>query len=166
MKNIPLVFLCACLVLTSVGCGGGRDRSTQSLALDLLEHSGESAERMIVYESSAQEGELSFMPESLKEDMYGKKRAKEGFGMVEEYVVYLSSDGLGELALFKCFSSSECDGVAAMLLERADALKVALKASPYFEKSNAIAVRIKGVYVMMAFVKDAQAVCGRFMKLI
>lgn len=162
MKNIPLVFLCVCIALLSVGCKGRQDGFAQSVAQELLARSGENLRRVTVYEGSASEGYASFMPRAERERMYGRGRVEECFGRIEDYIIYISSDAPGELALFKCFSRSDTDIVAAMLLERADALKVALRNTPYSQKSREISVRVKGKYVMMAFVDEPERVCKYF----
>lgn len=166
MKNIPLVFLCVCILVSFFGCTDVRSTNTTQLLIELSHRSEQNTERAFLFESEAKEGDITFLSEGTKIALYGDKRSAECFPLIEEYAILLCTNGVGELAVFKCFSESDTDLVAAMCLERADLLKVALKSTSFADKSADISVTIRGKYVLMAFTDHNRSVCERFLKMI
>jgi hypothetical protein len=118
-----------------------------------------------LYSSLATEGEKKYFSEEQKKDMFGEKRAHECFALVEEYAIYVSTCEIKEIAVFKCYSSSDTDIVSAMCLERADALSVVLNSISALDKKQKAHVEIHGDYVLFSFADRSEALIKRFVSL-
>ena len=102
-----------------------------------------------VYLMSANEGDVEYLSERVKNVLYGKKEVKEVFPMIKDYAIYVSSVEVPyEIAVFCCYSRSDADAVVKMCLGRADSLKAYMSHTLEFEK---ISVRVmeKGRFVSM-----------------
>ena len=153
-----LLFLCGC---------SGEEPETYSLLKDLLTVSDEDFDGSgYVYSSRAREGDAEYILPDTLADLYGEKYIAEIGRLVEEYAIFLSSRGVGEIAVFKCYSRSDSDTVSTMLLERAEELKVALRNTEWAEKSGEIRIEVKGKYLLFAFTHRVEHICEDFQSLV
>lgn len=166
VKIICLVFIFLISVFCT-GCSSGEDAHCEDILPELLAVSGEDFEgNGEIYFGNSAEGELGYLSESMKAKLYGESEAELAFSKIEDYALFLSSRVPGEIAIFKCYSASDTDTVAAMCLERADTLKVALRGSEWEGKSEKIRVTIHRRYVVMSFTDHSQKVIDRFRSLV
>lgn len=157
-----LVALC---LLFSCGCSR-EIPDAYSLLCDLLLRSGEDTDGSgYIYSKTAEEGSEGYLTDERLILLYGEKYEKLS-PLVEDCALYISARGVGELAIFKCFSRSDTDALLPLLLERADLLKVGLRGTPFEEKSRAISIRISGKYLLFCFVETPKHVEKRFFELI
>ena len=99
---------------------------------------------------------LRELPSDTMSVMYGAN-AKDVFELIEEYSIYLCAAGAPyEVAVFKCYSSSDSDSVAALCLGRADALSVLLRGTEYADIARNSAVCVKGKYTVMVIAPDPE----------
>lgn len=106
-----------------------------------------------IYLCGADEGSENFLSPDTACVMYGKE-AENDLKLTDDFAIYLSSFALPcEVAVFRCYSSSDTDTVAAMCLERADMIKVLLKDTGAAELCEGAEVVVCGHYVVM-FVTD------------
>lgn len=168
MKKIIALYLCVAMTLFFCSCGSCQsDRSTSTLDIlcELLAYSGEDTDgNGIIYSSDSEEGETGFFTRDTAISMYGEKRVNECFKLIEEFAVFTATRELGEVAVFRCYSSSDTDLISAMFMERADDIKVSLRNGKYEEKSSNIRVQIKGHYVLFSFVNNNDKLVERFNK--
>ncbi len=109
-----------------------------------------------IYFSDSKEGSPTYFPDQLYSVMYGEGAKERYFSKIEDFAIFISQRTAGELAVFRCYSSSECDDIARMCLDRADEIKVALRGSEYEEKSRAIKVGVYGHIVAFYFVENVR----------
>ena len=107
-----------------------------------------------VFLKYAEEGDVFFASEKIKETMYGK-RFLEDLEKTEDFAVYVSASAPYEIAVFKCYSKNDTEDVLQMCYERADELKVALRFGQWEEASRGILIRIYGRYVLFLFTDSA-----------
>ena len=100
--------------------------------------------------------------------LYGENRVCQLFdgNKIEDYAMFFSTRGVGEIAIFKCYSRTDTREVARMCLERADEIKVLLHKSEWREKSESIKIIISGQHVLMAFAQNTEKVESKFKSLI
>ena len=168
MKFIRIisVALAFSFVIVLVGCAKEKT-DTYSLLCDLLLYSGEDTDGSgYIYSSSADEESIGYLSDGMLRRLYGEKYEKSAAPLVEDAALFISARGAGELALFRCYSSSDTDTLLKLLLERADTLKVGLRGSAYEQKSEGIVVEIRGKYVLFCFVEEPMSVSDRFDELI
>ncbi len=163
-KKALLIFIFAFVFLFS-SCTYSNKSNTQQLLAELIAISGESMESGSFYISSAEEQEPGYMSDDTKKLLYGS-RAQSSFEKIEEYTVFVSARGAGELALFKCFSASDTREIEKMCLERAEEIKVALRHTPYEDKSRKIQVCVSGKLVFMCLCDNARGAVEAFKRII
>lgn len=150
------VFLTVCLLLLSLlsSCKMGRACSCEEALTKMLAVSGEAvADGGRIYLSDADEGELEYLAPEDIENIYGCG-ANSCFEKIAEYALYTSARAPGEIAVFRCHSSTDTREVAQMCLERSDMLKVALRGTQWREKAGDIRVSINGRYVLLTFTEN------------
>lgn len=152
-----------CLLLS---CGCSRETpDAYSLLCDLLLRSGEDTDGSgYIYSKTAEEGSEGYLTDGRLVLLYGEKYEKLA-PLVEDCALYISARGVGELALFKCYSRSEVDALLPLLLGRADLLKVGLRGTPFEEKSLRISVEVRGRYLLFCFVESQRQTRERFFEL-
>lgn len=167
MKSIRLV--AAALALCALAFCGCSDSTPDaySLLCGVLLCSGEDIDGSgYIYSSTAEEGNLGYLSQEMMATLYGDNYSEHIAPLVEECSVFLSSRGVGELAVFKCYSRSDTDLVLKALLKRADTLKVGLRNTAWEEKSRGIEIKIKGKYLLFCFVENTDRAAEKFAALI
>ncbi len=137
-------------------CGGcaRSDNSAENLLCEICASLSLPAGRL--YLRGADEGSENFLSLDTMSVMYGNE-AENDFAVIEDFAIYVSEVALPcEVAVFRCYSSSDTDTVAAMCLERADMIKVLLKDTGLAELCEGTEVVVRGHYVVM-LVTDAPA---------
>ncbi len=130
------------LCLSLVSCSAAKKDSGEILGA-LMEHCG-TLPRGVIYEKSAPEGEGGYMSPTLAEALYGE-RAAQYFSLLEEYSIYLSSFASPyEIAVFKCYSSTDARKIERMCRERADIVSVALRRTEFYELCGNIRIVREG----------------------
>ena len=165
-KALFIILITLCMVLTS--CVSS-DMSCANILNSLLAVSGEDTEgNGIIYFDDVEEGEIGYLSRDNKVLLYSENRIRQLFDekKIEDYAMFFSTRGIGEIAVFKCYSGTDCGEVARMCLERTDEIKVLLRKSEWREKSENIRVVVSGKYVLMIFVQNADKVESRFKSLI
>ncbi len=148
------------------GSCSNNDIGTERLFSELLAVSGESIENNgYTYLSSIPKDDIGGLSEENRKLLYGDS-FESSFKKIEEYAIFVSTRGAGELAVFKCHSASDTAEIAKMCFERADSIKITLRRTPYEEKSRAIRVCVSKKFVIMCFVEDGRAVEERFKTLV
>ncbi len=167
MKRYIALIICVISALTSCSCSGKSDVGCFDVLCELLVFSkaGVGSDECL-YSSTAEEGEVGYFPEDLKNTFFGEKRAEECFSLIEECAMFVSAREIEELAVFRCYSRSDTDSVAAMCLERADMLKVALNSVGIKDTSQKAHVEIHGKYVLYSFMDRSEAISEYFIGLI
>ena len=142
------------LTVLFVGCAG-EPRSAEDMLLEICVSLSMPAGR--VYFRAAEEGSENFLPVDTTEVMYGED-AEEIFALVEDFAIYVSEIASPrEVAVFRCYSSSDTDSVAAICLERVDMIRVLLKDGGASELAQGAQVTVRGHYVVMIVTGDAEA---------
>lgn len=167
MKRYVAFIICVISTFTCCSCSGSSEVRCFDILCELLVFSkGEVGSDECLYSSTAEEGEIGYFPEELKNTFFGEKRAEECFSVIEECAVFASAREIEELAVFRCYSRSDTDSVAAMCLERADRLKVALNSVGIKDTSQKAHVEIHGKYVLYSFMDRSEAITEYFIGLI
>lgn len=148
------------------GCSK-RDADAYSVLAALVIASGEDFEQNgYVYSSRASEGDAEYLPRDTLATLYGEKYIEYWDETVEECALFLCTRGVGEIAVFKCYSRSDTETVSTMLLERADELKVALRHTEWEEESGEISIEVKGKYLLFAFTRRSEQLSKDFRSLV
>ena len=106
------------------------------------------------YLSQAEEGEENYLSPDTASALYGARALEEKLPLVEEYAIYLAASAPCEIAVFKCRSRSDTDGVAEMCLERADALGALMKGTALDGLYGQARVTKHKKYVVMILCED------------
>ena len=153
MKRIIFAFVCVWLTVSLVACSTGSGRSAEDILYEICNDMELPAGS--TYLSAAEEGSEKYLSDHLIESLYGKKAKEENFSLIEDYAIYLSSFAAPyEVAIFKCFSSSDTDTVASMCLQRADVLAVVLRDTGFSYLSERVNVTVRGHFVVMLVAED------------
>lgn len=148
-RLLPVLLLFAFLFS---GCSAKKGLSCEDIAVKLLSYAGGGAlESGQIFLLGAREGSAEYFSNENKAILYGKKAAEYSFGKIEDAAVFVSSRGVDEIAVFKCYSSSDTGEIARMCLSRADMLKIAFKGTEWAEKAKRIRVSIHKKFVLMVF---------------
>lgn len=155
MKRLKVFFL---VILSATLFLGGCERETLSaeemlcdICISLSMPVGQ------IYLSGSEEGSENFLTLDMADAMYGAE-AEKVLSLVEDFAIYVSGVGAPrEAAVFRCYSRSDTDTVAALCLERIDAINVLLKDSGAAELVSGAQVTLRGHYVVMLVTDDAEA---------
>ncbi len=144
---VPFLLFCSC---------ERKSADTAELLSALMEGAGELPQGRI-YQGDAEEGSDAYLSPSLREAMYGAE-SKEIFSLMEGYSIYLSSFAAPfEIAVFRVYSASDAETVAAMCLGRADELRVLLRQTELRELGESVRILLRGRTVIMGVTEDADA---------
>ena len=143
---ISLIFVCTCLL----SCGNESTSAEEMLSSIMAKSNGLPAGE--IYLKGASEGEKGYFSQSLCESMYGED-AYEMLTFVEDYAIYMSSmQAPYEIAIFKCFSSTDTEKIGTLCLERAEILRVLLGKTEWRELVDSASVRVSGRTVIMTVI--------------
>lgn len=143
---ISLIFVCTCLL----SCGNESTSAEEMLSSVMAKSKGLPAGE--IYFKGAFEGEKGYFSQSLCESMYGGD-AYSMLTFVEDYAIYMSSmQAPYEIAIFKCFSSTDTEKIGTLCLERAEILRVLLGKTEWRELVDSASVRVSGRTVIMTVI--------------
>lgn len=151
---LPVLFLSACAGKKDVKCevileeiareigGGSKEDALSGLS------AGE------VYVPGKAPGEEGYLSPFVLESLYGA-HAEEAFSQIEDYAVYLSSVAEPyEIAVFRCCTVSDADGVVELCRERRDLLQTLLRDTDFRQMTDCIRIIRHGKYVVMTLTAD------------
>ena len=145
---ISLIFVCTCLL----SCGNESTSAEEMLSSIMAKSNGLPAGE--IYLKGVSEGEKGYFSQSLCESMYGED-AYEMLSFVEDYAIYMSSvQAPYEIAVFKCFSSTDAEKMGTLCLERAEILRVLLGKTEWRELVDSASVRVSQRTVIMTVIGD------------
>ena len=99
-------------------------------------------------------GEEGYLSPFVLESLYGA-HAEEAFSQIEDYAVYLSSVAEPyEIAVFRCCTVSDADGVVELCRERRDLLQTLLRDTDFRQMTDCIRIIRHGKYVVMTLTAD------------
>ena len=169
MKKKALFIFVLVICISFGSCSTKNAFSCEDILGEMLKVSGENVEgNGIIYFANADESTFGYLSQEDKELIYGKNRVEQLFDCkkIEDYAMFFSTRGVGEIAIFKCYSRAYTKETARMCMERADEIKVLLRNSEWREKSEGIKVVIYKEYVLMIFAEQPHKVENRFKNLI
>lgn len=143
--SVCFILLCSC---------ASEQKSCEDIALWLCDELKLPVGQM--YCRGEEGASLRTLPSDTMRIMYGDN-AQEIFELLEDYSIYLCAAGAPyEVAVFKCRSASDSDGVAALCLERAGELSVLLRDTEYADICRNARVVSRGKYTVMVIAPDAE----------
>ena len=105
-----------------------------------------------IYLKNSSEGSARYFSRTICESMYGEG-AYEMLGLVEDFAIYVSSaQAPYEIAVFKCFSSTDAEKLGALCFERTELLGVLLGKTKWKELVERSTVTLDGRNVIMKVV--------------
>ncbi len=149
MKRIIIFSLILALVLSLSSCAD--TRSAEDVLLDITKDI-DALPFGNLYLKSANEGEDAHPTDSLIRSLYHDRATEYEFTLIEDYAIYICSHKPCEVAVYKCYSSSDTDVIAAMCLSRIDKLCVWLEGTPFADIPKNASVRINGRFVSVIMV--------------
>ena len=157
-----LVSISMCFLL----CSCKQEKNSFDILCELISFGGyDSNTEAFIYSTTASEGEIGYFSGELRITLYGEDQVEECFSLIEDCSVYISPRNVGELAVFKCYSRSDTGSIAAMCLERADILSVALNSIDALNKNQKAHVEIHGRYVFFSFIDQSESLIEHFRRL-
>ena len=125
------VFLAFVLCLSLSSCSARRELHTAEILADIMEYC-DGLPRGVIYTSEAEVGAEGYLSPALVEALWGED-AEEGFSMLEEYSVYLSSFAAPyEIGVYRCYSATDAERIEELCRARADIVSVALRQTEYY----------------------------------
>lgn len=157
-----LVMIALCLSLVSCA---SRAHSTDMILGRLMEECGELPSGKI-YRGGRESVSEGSLPPELMCALYGED-AKESFLSVSEYSIYLSSFASPyEIAVFRCYSSTDAIDIERLCRARGDIVSVALRQTDYYELCDNILIVREGRCVVFAMTDSPRSVERLIKKLI
>ena len=152
LRGVLIALLSVALIL----CGCERDRrSAEELLCEVCSSLSMPAGR--IYLSGAEEGNENFLDIETAKALYGTD-AESVLSLVEDFAIYVSAKASPcEAAVFRCYSASDTDTVAAICLERVDMIRILLKDIGAARLADGAQVAIRGDCVFLLIVEDHEA---------
>ena len=106
-----------------------------------------------IYLSAAKEGDVSYISAELLSTMYGidLENVEEHFKICEDIAIYLSNSAPYEIAVFKCYSSTDASSIAALCMKRIENMRVLLRNTEWYSASDGAHVEISQHIVIATF---------------
>ena len=94
------------------------------------------------------------MSEALSEALWGEDAA-EGFGMLSDYAIYMSSFASPyEIGVLLCYSSTDARRIEELCMSRADIISVALRQTEFYGLCRNVRVVRRGRVVIFLMTDD------------
>ncbi len=145
MKKIVLFTVIIALILSHLS-SCGETRTAEDVLLSITKNL-DSLPYGNLYLKSAKEGEAAYLTRDAITSLYHEGAREYEFTLIEDFAIYLCPKEPREVAVFKCYSSSDTDLVASMCLRRIDMLRIALEETPYKDVPKRAKVDISGRFV-------------------
>ena len=124
-------FLALLLCLSLSSCSAKRELHTAEILADIMA-SCDGLPHGVIYTPEAEEGEEGYLSPALAEALWGED-AEEGFSMLCDYSVYLSSFAAPyEIGVYRCYSATDAERIEELCRARADIVSVALRQTEYY----------------------------------
>ena len=149
MKKITLFAIILALLLSLVSCSD--TRSAEDILLGITKDI-DSLPFGNLYLKSAKEGDISHATDTLIQSLYYDRATEYELTLVEDYAIYIASHKPCEVAVYKCYSASDTDVIAAMCLSRIDKLCVWLAETPFSDIPKNASVKVNGRIVSVIMV--------------
>ncbi|MBQ8849143.1 MAG: hypothetical protein IJ011_02275 [Clostridia bacterium] len=150
MKLFRFILIIA-LCLSLCSCGG--ERPTGDILSELME-ACPSLPEGVIYSKGTIEGEEGYLSDTLAEALYGEDAA-ECFALVEDYSIYISSFATPyEIAVLRCYSSTDAIRIEQLCRARADIVSVALRHTEFYALCQNIRVLREGETVVFLMTDD------------
>ena len=148
MKRFVVLILTVCFIAVFLLSCAREQRSAEEVLSSLMaDNQGLPAGE--IYQKNAKEGENAYFSQSLCESMYGS-RAAELLTVTEDFAIYMSSAAAPyEIAVFKCYSSTDAEKIAAVCMSRAEDLRVLLSKTEWRELCDSAKIKVDGRIVVM-----------------
>lgn len=151
-KGFCLLF---CLLLLALSSCSFHKKSSDRIRSELMEEM-EDLPAGVCYRSAEEEGEEGYLPSAALRAMYGEEA--EALLRSTDFSIYLSSFAEPyELAVFCAETRADARAVYALLLSRADDVRVALRRTEFEPLGEEITVLLSGRYAVMGVTKDGEA---------
>lgn len=145
MKKFILFTVTIALVL-SLFSSCGDTRSAEELLLSITKDL-DSLPYGNLYLKSASESDASFLTNDTIVSLYHEGAVDYEFTLIEDFAIYLCQKEPCEIAVYKCYSSSDTDLIASMCLRRIDMLRILLEETPYKDIPKKAKIEISGKFV-------------------
>ena len=141
---LSAVILAICVILAACG----EPQSSCSEELDAL-LAGAARPAGVTYICGAVEGGESYLAPETARALYGED-AEAVLSLCEDFAIFLSErPNPFEAAVLRCYSASDCDKVARMLLSRIEDIRIALRGTELAGAYDTAEVKISGRTVTM-----------------
>lgn len=138
LSFILTVLLC----LSLVSCGGRRQSAYEMLSS--VTAGLEELPQGVIYVASAEMGEEGYLSPTVAEALWGDD-ADEGFSMLSDYAIYMSSFAAPyEIGVFCCYSATDARRIEELCRARADIVRVALKQTEFYYLCGNLRIVRKG----------------------
>ena len=143
------------LVLCLCSCTYGEKEPAEILSVLMEETDG--LPMGVIYVAGAEEGEDGYLSELMAEALYGED-ATECFALVQDYSIYLSAYAAPyEIAVFKCYSSTDASRVEQLCRQRADIVSVAIRSTEFYGLCENIRIVKRGRTVVFAMTDEPES---------
>ena len=151
---LPVLFLSACAGKKDVKCEVILEEVAREIGGGSKEDALSGLPAGEVYVPGKAPGEEGYLWPFVLESLYGA-HAEEAFSQIEDYAVYLSSVAEPyEIAVFRCCTVSDADGVVELCRERRDLLQTLLRDTDFRQMTDCIRIIRHGKYVVMTLTAD------------
>ena len=138
--------LCSCSV---------REKGTAEILSELMSEL-DGLPSGVVYDADAEEGEDGYLSPFMAEALYGED-ASECFALAEDYSIYLSAYATPyEIAVFRCYSSTDATRIEQLCRDRADIVSVALRSTEFYRLCQSIRIIKRGHTVVFAMTDEPE----------
>ena len=145
-RSLLLYFIILAVCASLFSCGEAQKSCSEELGILLGDTVLPVGETYVCGAEEASEGYLS--PDTARA-LYGED-AGEILALCEDFAIFVSSrPNPFEAAVFRCYSASDCDRVAAMLLSRINEVQIALRSTSIAGAYDTAEVTVRGRTVMM-----------------
>lgn len=151
---LPVLFLSACAGKKDIKCEVILEEIAREIGGGSKEDALSGLPAGEVYVPGKAPGEEGYISPFVLESLYGA-HAEEAFSQIEDYAVYLSSVAEPyEIAVFRCCTVSDADGVVELCRERRDLLQTLLRDTDFRQMTDCIRIIRHGKYVVMTLTAD------------
>ena len=148
------VFLSFLLCLTLTCCGRQR-ADAYGILTDIMAELDD-LPAGVIYTPRAQEGEAGYLSATLSEALWGED-AEEGFAMLSDFAVYMSSFAAPyEIGVFCCYSSTDARRIEELCRARADIVSVALRQTEFYGLCQNVRIMREGRVVVFSMTSDPE----------
>lgn len=146
-------FLVAALLCLSLFSCSSEEKDAYDILSSLMEkHTDLPAG--VVYTPDAREGEEGYLSPVLAEALWGEDAA-EGFSMLSDYAIYMSSFAAPyEIGVFCCYSATDARRIEELCRSRADIISVALRQTEFYGLCGNLRIARKGRTVVFLMTSD------------